>query len=129
MMSLLVWLPGPMFLPGGLYPWSHVPSGEWSLSGGGSLSIGVSVRRGSLLGGVSVRRGSLSGGWSLSGGRSLSGQESLSGETSHMVLHCSLAFLSYRTSQKKCQRILIYYLDILEYTLPLNGSPYYNDRC
>ena len=26
MMSLPVWLPGPMFLPGGLCLWSHVPS-------------------------------------------------------------------------------------------------------
>ena len=26
MMSLPVWLPGPMFLLGGLCPWSHVPS-------------------------------------------------------------------------------------------------------
>ena len=27
MMSLSVWLPSPMFLLGGLYLWSHVPSG------------------------------------------------------------------------------------------------------
>ena len=33
MMSLRVWLPGPMFLLGGLYLWSHVPS-RGSLSGG-----------------------------------------------------------------------------------------------
>ena len=26
MMSLPVWVPGPMFLLGGLCPWSHVPS-------------------------------------------------------------------------------------------------------
>ena len=27
MMSLAVWLPGPMFPLEGLYPWSYVPSG------------------------------------------------------------------------------------------------------
>ena len=37
MMSLTVWLPGPMFLLGGLYPWSHVP-------GGGLCPGGVSVQ-------------------------------------------------------------------------------------
>ena len=26
MMSLPIWLPGPMVLPGGLCAWSHVPS-------------------------------------------------------------------------------------------------------
>ena len=43
MMSLPVWLPCPMFLPGGLCLWSHVPSRGVSVSGsmflpGGSLS-------------------------------------------------------------------------------------------
>ena len=62
MMSLLVWLPGPLFLPGGLYPWSHVPSGEWSLSGAGvSVHRGlcqerISVRWGLCQEGISVRR-------------------------------------------------------------------------
>ena len=44
-MSFPVWLHGPMFLPGGLYAWSNVPSA-------GSLFMGVSVwglsARGSL---------------------------------------------------------------------------------
>ena len=50
-MSLPVWLPDPMFLLGGLCPWSHVPF-RWSLSTGlcpgglypeGSLSRRISV--------------------------------------------------------------------------------------
>ena len=55
MMSLPVWLSGPMFRPGDLCSWTHVPS-RGSLSGGalsrgrGSLSKGVSVR------GLFVRR-------------------------------------------------------------------------
>ena len=28
MKSLPVWLPGPIFLLGGLYPWPHVSSGQ-----------------------------------------------------------------------------------------------------
>ena len=53
MMSLPVWLPGPMFLLGGLYRCSCVPFGglcprgslsRGSLSRGASLSRGVSVR-------------------------------------------------------------------------------------
>ena len=32
MISLPVWLPGPMFLPGGLCLWSHVPSGRVSIT-------------------------------------------------------------------------------------------------
>ena len=48
MMSFPVWLPGPMFLLGGLCPWSHVPSRvgvsvQGILCPGGSLSRGVSV--------------------------------------------------------------------------------------
>ena len=58
MMSLRVWLPGPMFLVGGLYLWSHVPS-KGSLSGG-SLSR-ESLSRESLSR-ESLSRGSLSGG-------------------------------------------------------------------
>ena len=56
MMSLPVWLPGPMFLPGGLCAWSHVPSrgclssgflsrgsrSSWSRSRGFSVQ-GVSI--------------------------------------------------------------------------------------
>ena len=50
MMLLPVWLPGPMFLLGGLYPWSHVPSRVVSV-------MGVTFQRGgSLFGGVSVGR-------------------------------------------------------------------------
>ena len=45
MMSLPVLLPGPMFLLGGLCPWSHVPSRS-----------GVSVQEGSLSRGVSEGR-------------------------------------------------------------------------
>ena len=56
MMSLRVWLPGPMFLQGGLYLWSHVPS-KGSLSGG--LCPG-SLCPGGLCQGVCVG-GSLSG--------------------------------------------------------------------
>ena len=37
-LSLLVWLPGPMFLCGGLCPWTHVPC------------RGISVQTGSLSG-------------------------------------------------------------------------------
>ena len=44
MMSLSVWLPGPMFLLGGrLYLWSHVPSGR-SLSRGSLLGRSLSGR-------------------------------------------------------------------------------------
>ena len=81
MMSLPVWLPGPMFLLGGLCPWSHVPSLGVSVQGasvqGGSLSGGffpggVSVQ-GTSVQGVSVQgvlcpRGSLSNGFSIEGG-------------------------------------------------------------
>ena len=62
MMSLPVWLPGPMFLLGGLYPGGVYV--QWgSLSGGRVLSRWVSVRQevsfqGSLSGGrVSVQGG------------------------------------------------------------------------
>ena len=51
MMLLPVWLPGPMFLLGGLYPWSHVPSRVVSVMGGHFPEGGFSVR-----GGVSVGR-------------------------------------------------------------------------
>ena len=47
MMSLPVWLPGPMFLLGGLSLWSHVHS-RGSLSRG--LCLGGSLARGSLPG-------------------------------------------------------------------------------
>ena len=49
MMSLPVLLPGPMFLLGGLCPWSHVPS--MGVSVWGSLSRGLCLG-GSLLGGL-----------------------------------------------------------------------------
>ena len=60
MMSLPVWLPGQMFLLGGLCLWSHVLRGSLP-GGGGSLSKGacpgdVSVQGGSLSVGVSVGR-------------------------------------------------------------------------
>ena len=53
MMSLPVWLPGPMFSLGVLCPWSHVPLGGlcpgvsvWrSLCSGGVCPGGVSVER------------------------------------------------------------------------------------
>ena len=37
MISLPVWLPGPMFLLVSLCPWSHIPSGGICLLGGGGL--------------------------------------------------------------------------------------------
>ena len=46
MMSLSVWLPGPMFLLEGLYPWFDVPSR--SLCQGGYLYPGGSLCRESL---------------------------------------------------------------------------------
>ena len=59
MMSLHVWLPGPMLLMGGLSPWSHVPSkGGLCPEGGlcveGGLCPGGSLSRGSLSRRVSV---------------------------------------------------------------------------
>ena len=58
MMSLPVWLPGPMLLLGGICAWSHVPSRgvsvqrvvsvQGGLCPGGSLSRGVSVQGVSL---------------------------------------------------------------------------------
>ena len=73
MISLPVVLPGPMFLPGGLCPLSHVPSGV----GGVSVLAPMFLPGGSLSGGM----GSLSGGMgSLSGGEGVSFQvRSLSG--------------------------------------------------
>ena len=79
----------------------------------GSLSMGVSVRRG-----ISVRKGvSVS---PLYGGR-------VGGMNPTGMLSCF--FIIFDITEKKCQRNSIYYLDILEYTLHLKGSPYYNDRC
>ena len=52
MMSLPVWLPGPMFLLAGLCSWSYVPSGRVLYIGGlcpGGL-LGISIQ------GVSVGR-------------------------------------------------------------------------
>ena len=53
MMSLSVWLPGPMYLQGGLLLWPHVPSEGRGLCPGGSLSKGSLFRE-------SLSRGSLS---------------------------------------------------------------------
>ena len=51
MMSLPVWLPGPMFLFGGLCPWSHVSSGglcPWSHVSSGGLCPWSHVSSGGL---------------------------------------------------------------------------------
>ena len=62
MMSLLVWLPGPLFLLGGVCP-------------RGSLPGPMFLPWGSLSGGISVQWGSLSRGGSLFRGRFLSSGE------------------------------------------------------
>ena len=63
MISLPVWLPGPMFFPGGLCPLSHVPSGV--VGGGVSVPAPMFLPGGSLSGGVSVQGRCLSRGLCL----------------------------------------------------------------
>ena len=97
MMSLPVWLPGPMFLPGVLCPVGSLSRGSLSEArclsrgGPGGLCPGGSLFRGSLCRGVSAQGWSLYKGYLSRGGLCREIPESEM-RVVHIILECFLVF-------------------------------------